>query len=56
MAASSKTIESAAEVLLKHLGREKALVVVRELRKVKGNESFTETIRLLCERLKLMGD
>ena len=56
MVASSKTIESAAEVLLTHLGREKALVIVGELRKVKGNKSFTETTRLLYERLKLTAD
>ena len=56
MVASSKTIESAIEVLLRHLDRKKALAVVGELRQVKGNKSFTETVRLLHERLKLVDD
>lgn len=52
MAASSKTVDSIVKILLRHLGREKALSIIGELRGVKGNQSFTETVLLLHERLK----
>ncbi len=56
MVASSKTIDGAIEILLRRLGREEALAIFGELRNVKGNRSFTETIRLVYERLKAMGN
>ncbi|MDP6142394.1 MAG: hypothetical protein QGF23_03020 [Dehalococcoidales bacterium] len=55
MVASLKTIETA-DILLRHLGMEKALLVIGELGKVKGNKMFAEIVRLLYERLKLAGD
>ncbi|MAH39051.1 MAG: hypothetical protein CL873_00730 [Dehalococcoidales bacterium] len=55
MVASLKTIETA-DILLGHLGMEKALLVIGELGKVKGNKMFAEIVRLLYERLKLACD
>lgn len=52
MVASTKTIDRVVEILLRHLGREKALSVIGELSRVKGNKSFTETLWLVHERLK----
>tara|TARA_B100000315_G_C14291578_1_gene457628 strand:+ start:136 stop:303 length:168 start_codon:yes stop_codon:yes gene_type:complete len=51
MVASAKTIDNVVKILLKRLGREKALAIFGELRQAKGNKSFTETIRLVYERL-----
>lgn len=56
MVASLKTIGSVTEILLRRPGKEEALAVFGELRNVKGNRSFTETIRLVCERLKATGN
>ncbi|MEE9583691.1 MAG: hypothetical protein V3W01_03415 [Dehalococcoidales bacterium] len=56
MVASSRSIEQVVEILLRHLGREEALAIFGELRNVKGNRSFTETIRLVYERLKATGN
>lgn len=56
MVASSKTIDGVVEILLRRLGREEALATIGELRSVKGNRSFTETMRLVYERLKAAGN
>lgn len=48
MAASKQTVQDAARVLVRELGHERALKVVRHLEtEVGGNKSFTDTIQAL---------
>ena len=56
MVASQKTIDRVIEILLRHLSREKALSAFGELRQVKGNRSFTETVRVIHERLRAVAE
>lgn len=56
MVASPRSIEQVVEILRRRLGREEAIATIGELCQVKGNKSFTETLRLVHERLKETGD
>ncbi len=47
MVASARSIEQMADILLRRLGRKESVATIGELRRVKGNRSFMETLRPL---------
>jgi len=54
MAASDKTIAETLKVILKHLDFDIALELLSDLRQIKSNSSFMQTIDLLLTGLKEM--
>ena len=51
MVASRDTVQKCANVLLRHVAREKAIALLRELEQVAGNKSFEETVRSITNEI-----
>ena len=51
MVASRDTVQKCASVILRHVSREKAIVLLRELEQVAGNKSFEETVRAITNEI-----
>ena len=51
MTASKSTMDDVVVVLLKHVSREKAIAIFRELHEVPGNASFRKTVEEIYSRL-----
>ncbi len=54
MVASARSIEQVVEILQRRLGRKEAIATIGELRRVKVNRSFMETLRPLSSPLALL--
>ena len=52
MAASDKTVEAIAEVILRHVTPEVAERIINDLLEVPGNQSFRDTIAKLVAELQ----
>ena len=51
MVASRDTVQKCASVILRHMSREKAITLLRELEQVAGNKSFEETVRSITNEI-----
>ena len=51
MAASLDTVEKVIQVVLRHVDKETALKIVRDLERVPGNKSFRDTIERMNRTL-----
>jgi hypothetical protein len=51
MVASRDTVQKCASVILRHVSREKAIALLRELEQVAGNKSFEETVRAITNEI-----
>jgi len=51
MAASDRTVQEVAKVILRHISSQAARGIVADLRTVEGNQSFRETIAKLADEL-----
>ena len=47
MVASRDTVQKCASVILRHMPRERALALLRDLERAAGNRSFEETVRAI---------
>jgi hypothetical protein len=56
MAASSATVDNALDVIQKHVPPDKITTMLVDLSAVKGNSSFTITIKMLIERWRARGN
>ena len=51
MVASRDTVQKCASVILRHVSREKAIALLRELEQVAGNKSFEGTVRAIANEI-----
>ena len=51
MVASRDTVQKCASVILRHMPRERALALLRDLERAAGNKSFEETVRAITNEI-----
>jgi hypothetical protein len=56
MVASRDTVQKCASVILRHVARERALALLRDLERVAGNKSFEETVRAIANEILRRAD
>ena len=47
----SDTVQKCASVILRHMPRERALALLRDLERAAGNKSFEETVRAITNEI-----
>ena len=52
MPTSNKTISNLANIIITEIGRDKAISLLKKLKRVEGNKSFRDTIDRLYEKIK----